>query len=198
MHRPLRSGRQITRWWNTIETRHIIVGIGLGGAIALYLYSRTESGARVVSDTVEKVGNTVNQAVSAVRGIRNNNPGNIRHGSNWQGMAPEQTDSAFVQFVSMEYGVRAMVKILQTYRDKYALNTIRKIIARWAPPNENDTGAYVRAVAEAVGVGPDMPLALEDDGVMFALVRAIVRHENGVAAALLVSDAQVAQGIALA
>mgnify|MGYP003533551919 FL=1 len=42
------------------------------------------------------------------RGIRNNNPLNIRLSADkWQGMREEQTDKAFVQFKSMAYGYRA-------------------------------------------------------------------------------------------
>ena len=39
------------------------------------------------------------------RGIRNNNPGNIRHGNDWQGISKEQPDPAFCTFVSPEYGL---------------------------------------------------------------------------------------------
>lgn len=50
------------------------------------------------------------------RGERNNNPGNIRHGSKWQGLSAEQTDKDFCQFISPEYGIRAIYKLLQTYQ----------------------------------------------------------------------------------
>ncbi len=55
------------------------------------------------------------------RGFRNNNPGNIRHGEPWLGLAEDQTDPDFCQFVSVEYGIRAMFRILETYREKYGL-----------------------------------------------------------------------------
>ena len=55
------------------------------------------------------------------RGERNNNPGNIRHGSKWQGLSAQQTDPSFCQFVSPEYGIRAIYKLLQTYQKKYEL-----------------------------------------------------------------------------
>ena len=113
------------------------------------------------------------------RGVRNNNPGNIRHGDPWQGMRPEQTDSDFVQFISPEYGIRALVKTLLSYQRQYGLRTIAQIIARWAPPSENNTAAYITAVAGAVRVRPDDPLVLTDRAVMLPLVRAIIAHENG-------------------
>lgn len=82
------------------------------------------------------------QLHNETRGFRNNNPGNIRHGEEWLGLAEEQTDPDFFQFVSVEYGIRAMFKILEIYREKYHLTTIDDIISRWAPPTENDTQPY--------------------------------------------------------
>lgn len=115
----------------------------------------------------------------APRGIRNHNPGNLRHGAKWQGRRADQTDAAFVQFVSPEYGIRALAKVLLTYYAGYELDTVTEIIGRWAPPNENDTGAYVRAVAKAIGVGVNDPLIVAQRHVMAPLVKAIIQHENG-------------------
>ena len=92
------------------------------------------------------------------RGLRNNNPLNIRHSKDkWQGTATTQTDRSFVQFESMAYGYRAAWKTLDTYclrfRRKRQPYNVRNIIARWAPPSENDTDAYVRAVVKLSGLG---------------------------------------------
>ena len=92
------------------------------------------------------------------RGLKNNNPLNIRHSADhWQGAATTQTDKAFVQFQSMAYGYRAAWKVLDTYclafrRERKPYN-VRNIIARWAPPTENDTEAYVKAVVKLSGLG---------------------------------------------
>lgn len=82
------------------------------------------------------------------RGQRNNNPLNIRHStSRWQGRSVVQTDSAFVQFQSLEYGLRAGFMLLRTYFYKYKLRTIRSIISRWAPEADgNDVCAYIKYV----------------------------------------------------
>jgi len=67
--------------------------------------------------------------------VRNNNPANIRRGSTkWQGESAVQTDAAFVQFITPEYGIRALSKVLDTYASKYGLNTVSGIINRFAPP----------------------------------------------------------------
>lgn len=119
------------------------------------------------------------------RGIRNNNPGNIRKSATtWRGQSKSQPDKAFVTFDGPEWGLRAIAKILQHYQAN-GFDTVREIVARWAPPVENDTGSYVDDVARHVvvdgvaGVNPDERLNLHDPGVMVAMLQAIVRHENG-------------------
>ena len=92
------------------------------------------------------------------RGIRNNNPLNIRHSADqWQGARAQQTDPSFVQFESMAYGYRAAWKVLETYWNHFtghglAFN-VRSIISRWAPPKENDTENYIRTVLRISGLG---------------------------------------------
>ena len=113
------------------------------------------------------------------RGIRNNNPGNIRLGDPWQGLAKAQTDGAFCQFSAPTYGIRALCRVLITYQDKHGLRSIRGIISRWAPPNENNTGAYVEAVAKATRHSPDTNLDMHTYEDLKAVASAIIVHENG-------------------
>lgn len=91
------------------------------------------------------------QGSDKTRGIRNNNPGNIRWGDDWQGLVPQaqRTDKSFCQFIKPEYGIRAMIIILRNYQRKHRLSTISGIINRWAPTNENDTQSYINSVAKA-------------------------------------------------
>ncbi|OLF53783.1 structural protein [Pseudomonas chlororaphis] len=115
------------------------------------------------------------------RGIRNFNPGNIRHvkGTRWQGMSANQNDTAFVQFIDPRWGIRAIARTLITYQDKHGLRTVRLIIGRWAPPNENNTESYIRQVATRLGVSPEERIDVYDYRTMRALTEAIIRHENG-------------------
>ena len=114
------------------------------------------------------------------RGIRNRNPGNIEYnGIQWDGLAAYTSDTRFCVFETMEYGVRALAKVLLTYQRKHGLSTVRQMIERWAPPSENDTESYVWHVAGVVGVTPDEPMDLASEGFLFRLARAIVDHENG-------------------
>jgi hypothetical protein len=127
------------------------------------------------------------------RGIRNNNPGNIRYdGTKWMGLATPPTDGSFCRFSDAEYGIRAIVKIITNYNKKYGLNTIRQIISRWAPPNENNTASYINSVAAALQCHADAPLNIKN--AMPLLCRAIIRHENG---ACPYNDGEIKKGVAL-
>lgn len=127
------------------------------------------------------------------RGLRNNNPGNIRFGSTWQGMSPTQTDPSFIQFATPEYGIRAIGKILDTYAQNYGLNTVAGLINRWAPSSENDTGAYIAAVAGDLGVDPNDAIDVQANKAQ--LIAAIITHENGTQP---YSMTTIDQGISLA
>ncbi len=128
------------------------------------------------------------------RGIRNNNPGNIRHGSSqWQGMSAKQTDPEYIQFDDPVYGIRAMAKLLTNYQSRYGLDTISELIGRWAPPNENITSAYIAAVSKNIGVSADHKIDVVKS--LPQLVPAIIFHENGKQP---YSSELIAEGIALA
>jgi len=118
-----------------------------------------------------------NTTATQPRGIRNNNPGNIRHGSKWNGLTEEQPDISFCTFVDPQHGIRAMGKILLTYERRYELKTVASIINRWAPPVENDTGAYAAHVAERLGVDPEENINVSEH--LEELVTSIIKHENG-------------------
>lgn len=113
------------------------------------------------------------------RGIRNNNPLNIRIGNSWLGEVKNPTDNEFEQFVHVCYGLRAGFILLKRYIDRYKLNTIEKIISRWAPHNENNTRSYINQVARGMNITPDTPLLYEDKNRMCALVYEMVYVENG-------------------
>ena len=121
--------------------------------------------------------------VKLPRGLRNNNPLNIRRsGDKWQGLRVLQEDREFFQFSEMKWGWRAAFRLLcHTYYGKYKLRTIRAIITRWAPPKENNTEAYIRCVTDRIGIGPDKelgdPQTHPTQWMMIGIAMAIV--ENG-------------------
>lgn len=118
----------------------------------------------------------------ATRGVRNNNPGNIDYSkaNQWLGQIGIETDvpnPRFAVFDKPENGIRAIAKLLVGYHAK-GFNTVRKMINRWAPPVENDTGAYVKSVADKLGIDPDMKLHISSY-MLTVMASAIIVHENG-------------------
>lgn len=124
------------------------------------------------------------------RGLRNNNPLNIRKNSTkWQGLSATQTDKSFFQFTSMAYGYRAAFKTLQTYiLNKYdtdkdgVSNELEDVIMRWAPPCENNTEAYISTVERRSGVSRHTVLRRDNKEQLIAIVSAMSYVENGVPA----------------
>ena len=118
------------------------------------------------------------------RGLRNNNPLNIRRSKDqWKGMSKTQNDRSFCQFETLEYGWRAAFYLLtRTYYHKYRLYTIRGIISRWAPANENDTLAYIANVSRLTGIDPDEPIGIpsEKPSRWMAVGVAMAIQENGI------------------
>ena len=85
------------------------------------------------------------------RGLSNCNPGNIRQSKvRYKGEVQPSRDPAFKQFESLAWGYRAVFVLLHTYRVRHGLRTVRGMISRWAPPVENHTEAYIRALAAAI------------------------------------------------
>ena len=129
-------------------------------------------------------------------GLRNNNPLNIRRmpGTTWKGSltpAPSpQGEGRFVQFISIEWGLRAAFVLLRTYSAKYKLNSIRDIVTRWAPPTENDTETYIRTVCRLTGFGGNQRLTEQD---WPKLVQAMAQVESGA----LLSEETIQKGFAL-
>ena len=112
------------------------------------------------------------------RGLRNNNPLNIRHNpDHFQGEI-QGSDKAFKTFSSMPYGYRAAFINLATYNSR-GWNTIEKIISRWAPPVENDTEKYIANVERWSGVPRDKLLTAADGADYIMIVAAMSFMENG-------------------
>lgn len=127
----------------------------------------------------------------SARGIRNNNPANIRLGCNWKGLAEKQTDKEFCQFTTMTWGVRALLVTLRTYVIKHHLHTIRAIITRWAPPSDgNNTEKYIEFIEKAIKE-VDAPIMLtlqaidfmpryqHSECILYLMAKAMCKMESG-------------------
>lgn len=105
------------------------------------------------------------------RGIRNQNPLNIRKGYIWRGLASEQ-DKEFCTFIDMEWGVRAAVKILRSYARR-GIHSVSDIIQTWAPPIENNTNKYIQVVCSRTGFLPTHTINVYDENEVVALLMAM-------------------------
>lgn len=118
------------------------------------------------------------------RGLRNNNPGNIRLSSTRYQGEVDSSDTAFKQFKTMAHGYRAMFVLLYTYQKKYHLHTIAEMVTRYAPAVENHTQAYIEAVSEWSGVPATSHITATNGDIMVPVVAAMSRVENGVFASM--------------
>ena len=107
----------------------------------------------------------------------------------------EMTHGRFCVFERAVMGIRAMAKNLLAYHDRLSCDTIREYIERWAPPNENNTEAYVAQVASRLACSPDEPIEIRDPKVMEAIIDGIIRVE---CAGMPYEGNEIAEGVALA
>jgi len=121
------------------------------------------------------------------RGIRNNNPGNIRPGENWLGLAEtsrmaefQKSETGFCVFVEPEWGLRAMAILLRNYQRLHNLKTPLEIIGRWAPASDNNNVAsYASVLAKALGINASDPVDLTQNSTLITAMKALALHENG-------------------
>lgn len=128
--------------------------------------------------------------ITTPRGVRNNNPGNIDYNPRnaWQGQLGLEVgvpSPRFARFDTPENGIRALGKLLINYRGKDGMpgvggpgiDTVRETIARWAPGNENNTEAYIAAVARRLGVNANDVIDVRKPATLGVMVSSIIAHE---------------------
>lgn len=130
-------------------------------------------GSDVAPPTVSTQG-----SATGPRGIRNNNPLNLKFVPGQVGAFGADT-AGFGRYVNMESGVAAAQRQLVSYQDKQGLTTVRQMVTRWAPPGENDTAGYVAEVARRTGINPDVPVDMHDPAVSAKVVAAMAHRETG-------------------
>ncbi|HEI6980756.1 TPA: hypothetical protein SK296_004579 [Yersinia enterocolitica] len=106
---------------------------------------------------------------------RFNNPGNLR----WaEGYGTHNTQSGkFAVFPTLDEGVLAATKQLQIYGSK-GINSVKDIVKKWAPSNENDTDAYIRHVVKSTKFSENEKLNLNDPAVLAKLISAMATKEG--------------------
>lgn len=96
-----------------------------------------------------------------ILGVKNNNPANIRYSSLNKWKHQGKPNKGFCTFDSPVWGVRALLILIRKYRFSYGLDSVSRIISRFAPSSENDTVSYIKYVCNALGVSPDEELNLD-------------------------------------
>ncbi|EIK96070.1 hypothetical protein PMM47T1_13960 [Pseudomonas sp. M47T1] len=146
---------------------------------------------------------------AASRGVRNFNPTNIDFNkrNDWVGQLGLEPKTAsvpnprFALFDCAENGIRAAGKLILNYRGKDGMpgigkpgiDTVTEVITRWAPAvDNNNTAAYIAAVAKRMGVGATQALNLADPAALIGILTGIIIHENGY---MPYSTAIVAEGV---
>jgi hypothetical protein len=140
------------------------------------VYEDAAAGFPAVRDRIsgisDSIGGIARRAQGGlVRGLRNNNPGNIRATSPNQA----QDDDGFRTFATMDEGIAAANNQLNIYAKRDGINTVSGIISKWAPSNENNTAAYIASVSKQTGLKPGAQLTEADRASVLA---AMFRHEN--------------------
>lgn len=154
----------------------IVSGVLLASAVVIFLGARKSTKKQQYNNS----GEDMYDKSKWPRGYRNNNPLNIRISNNqWQGKVANNTDGVFEQFVSMEYGYRAALKLIQNYINLYGLDTVEKIISRWAPDNENNTSRYISTVCGQNRWSANKKINPDNMQDMADLVYAMAIVENG-------------------
>lgn len=154
-----------------------------GGKTLAGLVRRREAEANMFKNGTYSISSSFYSGLleETPRGIRNNNPGNIEinRANEWEGRVQlaSNTDGRFEQFISYEYGIRALIVLLRNYI-KSGRNTITKVFAAYAPPTENNTKEYINFVSGRISIGPNETLPITKQ-VIKELTQAIGKMENG-------------------
>lgn len=117
------------------------------------------------------------QKVGGSRAWRNNNAGNLRYGSlsRKYGAIGKDRDG-FAIFATEEQGHRAKKRLLFE-SNAYRNLTLTQAIAKYAPPNENNTAAYQRAVLSATG-GRNILMKDATPAMRQAIMQKMLRQEG--------------------
>ena len=145
--------------------------------------------------------------MTAPRGIRNNNPGNLGYNAFTKGLGATgvEPEGRFAVFPDMPTGICALAKNLINYQDKQKtaqggrIDTVAEAITRWAPGNENNTAQYITFVCGVLNCRPDNEFNFRDPDFLYWMVTAIGEEESGHDAFTHgVTDADINAGIAAA
>lgn len=150
-------------------------------ASELFLKHQAPQGAENAPQSATNTGAVVNVSNSSgyPRGIRNNNPLNIKYnaGNNWKGQIGKDS-GGFVVFASPVFGFRAAYKILKSYAAK-GTRTLGAVCAKWSPDPVGLSGAYATNVSRLSGFPISGVIPLGDHVTTAKILKAMNAQENG-------------------
>lgn len=110
--------------------------------------------------------------------VRNNNPGNLREVGQTTGLRRFQTPEAGVDAMRSDLMAKISGRssaMASRYGAGY-VPTLSNVITTWAPPEENNTAAYINFVAQRSGLNPNQPLMPQD---IDRIIPAMIAMEGG-------------------
>lgn len=167
-----------TRMWEGITGKATGGGVQLSPQAAARVTPNANP-AGTVQGYAERVTKNLPTA-GLSRGLRNNNPGNLNYAGQPGATKESGPGGRFAVFPTMEAGKNALRDQLLRYQTR-GLDTIEKIINKYAPGSENDTGAYIKHMERATGRGARDKIDLNDATTMAKFMEGIMQHENGAA-----------------
>lgn len=115
------------------------------------------------------------------RGIRNKNPGNLRHAVTSH--CKSSLLDKFAVFETSGDGLANLALLCWQFYFQHSLRTPFAFVSRYAPASENDVTLYVGIVCKYLRIDPSKAksadMKLQNDWALIDLMRAIVHVENG-------------------
>lgn len=125
------------------------------------------------------------------RGEINHNPFDLEDdGTDWDGLDTPRVDGKLLRFKTDLDGLIAGGKDIRNSWKKRG-PTIESVIRHFAPPNENDTDAYIADVLKFTGTAPGAPVDLNNVADLGRFMTAFIRQEQGrvIYSPLLIAEA---------
>ncbi len=156
----------------------LAIGAIAAGGYGIYKAYQWFKGKEGWADRGEEPFAAIGVKSNLPRSQRNNNPGNLEFRGQ-DGAAREVGGGGrFAAFATMQDGIIALAKQLQLYAAR-GIDSVTAIIEKYAPAGENNTKAYINALAKAVGAEPNAHLNLNDKNTLRTMIKGISTIEAG-------------------
>lgn len=112
--------------------------------------------------------------------VRNKNPFNVKRlgkGEKWAGQIGVDRQGHAI-FSSWEYGIRAAALTLRSYSHRYNIDTVEKLVDRFAQSQGKDRDTYISYIRRRLGVSQNEKIDLITR--LPSLLRIMARYESGV------------------